>query len=182
MRMSAVKRLKYFEQIYTDHYKQIYSTCLRICRNEETAEDLTHDTFVKVFKGLRKFRGKCKVSTWMTRIAIFESLIAKRGLKNNVIHFSIDALDREGNKFDMPRIDNNLTNVVEVEELYRAIEKLRPKLKEALFLHSIVGYEYHEVGEMIGICTNTAKARVRRGRMALTELLHENQGHGEEVQ
>ena len=57
------------KEIYEDYFEKVYKTTYYILKNEELAKDATHDTFIKVFKNLRKLKQQAKISAWITTIA-----------------------------------------------------------------------------------------------------------------
>ncbi len=58
-----------FEELYKQHYSQVYFYVLGLCRNEHIAEEITQGTFFKVLKKIDAFKGECKVNVWMIQIA-----------------------------------------------------------------------------------------------------------------
>jgi DNA-directed RNA polymerase specialized sigma24 family protein len=57
------------DQLVDAHYQRVYAILYSFCKNRETAEDLTQDTFVKMWKAIGRFNGLSRVSTWLYRIA-----------------------------------------------------------------------------------------------------------------
>jgi RNA polymerase sigma-70 factor, ECF subfamily len=54
-----------FEDLYTRHYRRVYSLCLRMTANVSDAEDLAHDVFLQVQRKLASFRGDSAFTTWL---------------------------------------------------------------------------------------------------------------------
>src|SRR5215469_16962109 len=69
---------KAFEILVRRHRPQVFALALRYTRVHEDAEDIVQQTFQKAFVFLRKFQGKSSFLTWLTRIAINESLMLLR--------------------------------------------------------------------------------------------------------
>src|SRR3974377_2546016 len=67
-----------FERLYRLHSHRVYSLCLRMVRNPSLAEDLTQETFLAVFRGLRDFQGHSAFSTGLYRVARNTVLICFR--------------------------------------------------------------------------------------------------------
>ncbi|OCA81532.1 hypothetical protein A8F94_21910 [Bacillus sp. FJAT-27225] len=57
------------EELYEQYKKPVYNFLCAMCRNRSVAEELTHDTFIKAFKGLKSYRGEASLKTWLFRIA-----------------------------------------------------------------------------------------------------------------
>ena len=67
-------RDKGYEMLISDYQKQLYFFIRRMLLNHEDTNDVLQDTFVRVFKGIDKFRGESKLGTWMHSIAYREAL------------------------------------------------------------------------------------------------------------
>ena len=67
-----------FEQIVRQHARQVFTFAQRITKCREDAEDVTQEVFLKAFRKLHEFQGKSKLSTWLVRIAVNESLMRLR--------------------------------------------------------------------------------------------------------
>src|SRR5262245_17502035 len=59
-----------FNRLVLKHKDRIFSLCLRLLQDSHEADDAAQETFVRVFQGLRGFRGEAKFSTWLYRIAV----------------------------------------------------------------------------------------------------------------
>ena len=58
-----------FEWLYRLHSRRVYARCFRMVRDETQAEELTQETFLAVFRGIRAFRGQSEFTTWLHRVA-----------------------------------------------------------------------------------------------------------------
>src|SRR5271168_468969 len=89
------------------HSTSIFRTIFRITRSEEDAEDGLQELLLKAFLHLKKFDGRSKFSTWLTRIAINSALMIVRK-KRNYPEISIDNTDHtaNGQRWDLP--DNSI--------------------------------------------------------------------------
>ena len=67
-------RNKGYEMLISDYQKPLYFFIRRMLLNHEDTNDVLQDTFVRVFKGIDKFRGESKLGTWMHSIAYREAL------------------------------------------------------------------------------------------------------------
>src|SRR5689334_3380784 len=67
-------RREAFDVIVERHRRQVYQLCYRFTNNHEDASDLAQDVFVRAFRGLRGFRGRSALGTWLYRIAVNVSL------------------------------------------------------------------------------------------------------------
>lgn len=58
-----------FEKLYRTYRDAVYNYLYYMCREEELAKDLAQETFLKIFQGMRRFRGDCSEKTWCLMIA-----------------------------------------------------------------------------------------------------------------
>ena len=58
-----------FEELYKEHYPQVYKYIYKLCQDEQLAEEITQETFFKVLKKIDTFEGKSSIGTWMLQIA-----------------------------------------------------------------------------------------------------------------
>lgn len=61
-----------FDEVYKKYLSEVYRFLLKICGNQDLAEELTQSTFVIAFEQMEKFRGTCKISVWLCQIAKHE--------------------------------------------------------------------------------------------------------------
>ena len=61
--------MKKFEELYRESYPMVYAFLLSLTKDRETAEELTQETFLKAMKGIGKYKGDCKITTWLIQIA-----------------------------------------------------------------------------------------------------------------
>jgi RNA polymerase sigma-70 factor, ECF subfamily len=80
-----------WEMLIRKHQDRLYAMCVRMVRDRELAQDLTHDAFVKIIQGIDSFDGRARLTTWMTRIAMNVCLSKLRSEKLRR-HPSLDAM------------------------------------------------------------------------------------------
>src|ERR1022692_859165 len=59
-----------FEFLYKLHKRKVYSLCLRMIRDVETAEDLTQEAFLQLYRKIASFRGESAFATWLHRLTV----------------------------------------------------------------------------------------------------------------
>jgi RNA polymerase sigma-70 factor (ECF subfamily) len=142
--------------------------------DRETAEDLTQEIFVKVWKNLKRFDQNKNFKTWLFAIAkntTFDWLKKKKELpfscfadeeRNNILENIAD----EEILPDEILARNNLA-----EELENSLQKLPPLYRAVLLLHYRENFSLHEIAEILNEPYNTIKSRHQRGLGKLKELL-----------
>ena len=58
-----------FDKIYAEYFSEVYKFVLTLCQNPVLAEEITQEVFFKALKNIESFKGECKLSTWLCRIA-----------------------------------------------------------------------------------------------------------------
>jgi RNA polymerase sigma-70 factor, ECF subfamily len=165
-----------FEMLIKRNQSRIFTLALRYTRVHEDAEDIVQQTFQKAFVYLHKFKGKSSFSTWVTRIAINESLMfLRRG--RTVREISIDETDRAEGTCDRDIGDSRLDPEVSylqresAQILSSAMAQLRPGTRVAMELRDLRELSAPETARELGVSLSTIKARVFSGRRKLREIL-----------
>jgi RNA polymerase sigma-70 factor (ECF subfamily) len=145
--------------------------------NPQDAEDILQNTFIKAFNGLKEFKGQSSISTWITRIAINESLMLLRKQKPEIGFEEEDADSDPGLYNPKTFVDwccqpeNDLLTAESRDYLEKAIKDLSPNLRMIFILRDIEGYSIRETVELMGVSENVVKVRLFRARLILRELL-----------
>jgi RNA polymerase sigma-70 factor, ECF subfamily len=142
-----------------------------ITKDWEDAEDALQDALLKAFTHLKTFEGRCRFSSWFTRIAINSSLmiLRKRKVRREV------SLDDDGDdpgtwQLPDPRAKSPETLFVQSEtrELIRlAVLHLGPRFREIVELRQLHGHSAKVVSQELGITVAAAKSRLSRARTLL---------------
>jgi RNA polymerase sigma-70 factor (ECF subfamily) len=170
-----------FAQLMRLHEKQIYNFTYRMLGNEEEAEDLTQDIFVAAFRGIRRFRGEAKFSTWLYRIALNQTRnrIKYLSRRDFFAKQSRRAQYRDESLWENPEFlaDGNptpeqwtLTKSM-ATQVQECLNQLAPQTKQILVLRDVQGFSYEELGEMLSLNPGTVKSRLHRARAALQKCL-----------
>jgi RNA polymerase sigma-70 factor (ECF subfamily) len=155
----------------------VYNTALKLLGNEQDAECVLQETFLKVFKALPGFKGESSLSTWIYRIATNFALMRLRSRKKESATF--DIADEQINQnmlesFNQTVGDNPLRAVMN-DELKQAMEKairqLSPKFKTVFVLKDIDGYSLKEISEMLEMSLPAVKSNLHRARLVLRNQL-----------
>jgi RNA polymerase sigma-70 factor (ECF subfamily) len=165
----------------------VYSFSLKICRDQEKAEETLQDTFVNVFRKLRQFDGRSKFTTWLYRIVSNNCLMKQRRRKAEEVTVSIDEPPgfHEGDDsevggalaqtipswVDSP-LDRMMTRELRVL-LDEAIEKLPMDCRVVFVLRDIEGKSAEETARILRLSVPAVKSRLRRARVFLREQLTE---------
>jgi len=159
------------------YLKPIYSFSFRFVGNSQEAEDITQETFVKVWKNLKKFDQNKKFKTWIFAIAKNTCLDWQK--KKRAISFSeLEHRDKDRsfveNIPDTNLLPNKILERIDIVNfLNKALEALSPKYRMVLFLRYNDHFTFREIAESLGESIDTIKTRHRRGIAILRKLLKE---------
>jgi len=169
IRAAAAGDAAAFEQLYQQHYRRVYSLCLRMLGSTTQAEDLTQEVFLQVFRKLGSFRGDSQFTTWLHRLTVNQVLMhfRKRGVK---LEHTSEECDLT-NVVETPLQSTRRISMVDRLALEKAIAELPPGYRTVFALHDIEGYEHEEIADMLGVSIGTSKSQLHKARMRLRELL-----------
>jgi len=166
---------KSLEILIHRYLKPIYSFVHRYVGNEQEAEDITQEVFVKVWRNFKKFDQNKSFKTWIFTIAKNTSFDFLK--KKKTIPFSEFENDEGENKLietladPAPLPDELLKRVGIGEMLNVAINQLAPKYRMVLFLRYNEHFAFREIAELLGESINTIKSRHKRSIALLKKLL-----------
>ena len=140
-------------------YEDIYAYLRRLCGSRHDAEDLTQQTFLKVWSSLDSFASRSKFSTWLYRIAhntYLDWLRKKTGsVQVNSEKWWQECIDENPGPFA------NLAERHLALRLYEAVDKLDEDKKQVVHLHYYQGLSIRETAKVLNIATSTVKYRLR---------------------
>lgn len=162
-----------WESIVENHSAKVYRLAFRLTGNAYDAEDLTQETFVRVFRSLDTFTPGT-LGGWLHRITT--NLFLDQARRKSRIRFDALADDAESR---LPGRDPGPERLFEHNNLdvdvQRALDALPADFRAAVVLCDLEGLSYEEVSAALGIKLGTVRSRIHRGRAMLRERLpHRN--------
>jgi len=164
-----------FEELVLRYEKKIYNYCYRMTNNEQDAEDLTQEVFIKVYKNLKSFRGNSHFSTWVYRIAHNICIDRYRRMKISSVSLSAGGSGEDDKEIEIASNDQSPEEAVITREqqelLQKCITELKPQYRSAIVLRDIQNYSYEEISRIMDIPIGTVKSHISRARSALREIV-----------
>ncbi len=158
------------------HTRRVYNLCYRFTGNASSAEDLSQEVFLRVYKTLASYQaGQGAFGTWLTSVTRNLLVDHYRRTRRDRLTDSIDEALPEYQELPSPgRTPDGLAQAAELsEQLQRAMGRLSPELREAVILRDLQGMEYGEIRAVLQIPEGTVKSRINRGRIELARILEE---------
>jgi len=166
-----------FTELVNRYERKIYRLAKNITRNDEDAEDVLQDAFLKAYTHLDNFKGDSKFYTWIVRIAVNEALmrLRKRKTDRSVPLDEPVELGEETVTREIAVWDDNPEQRYSQEEWRRildeAVDSLKPDFRTVFVLRDIEELSTEETAETLGISVPAVKSRLLRARLALREKL-----------
>ena len=150
-------------------YEHLAGTMLAVCRryvgSRESARDVLHDGFIRLFDKLGSYSGTGSFEGWARKIFINTSLSFLR--KSNVLRYS-ESVDDPSTTLSLPT--HNLDHF-STEDLLTYIGMMPPGFRAVFNLFAIEGYSHEEIGLKLGISENTSKSQYIRARRWLQQRI-----------
>ena len=161
-----------FNELLGMHEKKMYAVCLRMCANNEDAQDCLQEAMLRIFRSISGFKGQSSFSTWVYRVTMNTCLDELRKKKNKQ-STSLDGLLETGwspsNDSDTP--EHHAIAKEKRVAIRSAISELPDDMRAAVVLRDIQGFSYDEISEILSINVGTIKSRISRGREKLREKI-----------
>ena len=148
-------REKAFSLLVEEHRQSVYWLIRRMVSDHHDADDLTQDTFVKVWNNLESFRGDSKLFTWIYRIAANEALAHLRKAR---LRKRIPFADVEYRMHHDLHDDRYYSGTQIQMKLQQAIDRLPPRQKLIFSMRYYENLSYENISEILGITEGALKA------------------------
>jgi hypothetical protein len=151
-----------YEYFLDKYSQQVFILIIRIVENQEDAEELTQDTFLKAFEHLSSFKAESSFSTWISRIAYNTAISATRKRKQELIVMDSAMLMNISDQ----QIDDALNDESEerVGKLNKAIKKLDAEERALISLFYNEEKTIGEIALILGLTESNAKVKLHRIR------------------
>ena len=154
---------------------KVYHLTLRLCGNEEDAQDAAQEAFLSAWRGLPSFREEAEFATWIYRLASNAAIDCLRRGKKQRGNLS---LDDEELRLDAPSAAPGPQELAEGAELRaavaRGLDALSPDHRQVLVLRELGHLSYEEIAGKLALDLGTVKSRISRARSALRKILLES--------
>lgn len=154
-----------FEKTYLEHRDKIFRLCYSYVGNENEAQDLLQECFVKVWLHLPKFKNRSKISTWIYRIGVNTCLMYLRKSKLSNISLNDSLHDT--------LVDDDIDNIEERSSaLYKVIDRL-PDIDRIIISMVLEDLPYREIADVLAISENNVSVKVFRIKEKLKSLIEQ---------
>lgn len=157
-----------WDELVRQHADRVYRLAYRLSGNQHDAEDLTQETFIRVFRSVQNYQPGT-FEGWLHRITtnLFLDMVRRRG------RIRMEALPEDYDRVpaDEPNPEQIYHDSRLGADLQAALDSLAPEFRAAVVLCDIEGLSYEEIGATLGVKLGTVRSRIHRGRQALRDYL-----------
>jgi RNA polymerase sigma-70 factor, ECF subfamily len=161
-----VDSFTYFVNTYKN---MVFSIAFRITNDENKAEEIAQETFIKAFKGLNKFNRQSKFSSWLYRICHNTAMSSVRQKKHK--HVEIDPEINQGNYTENNDAINQLYKEDQKELINKALNQLSANERLVITLFYLEEHALDEINQITGLSNSNIKVILHRSRKKLHTIL-----------
>jgi len=158
-----------FDKIVARHSAEVAALANRLLGWPGDVDDVVQEVFLAAFLGLRKFRGDCRLRTWLFAITVNKCRswrVRRRRASSLAKAQDIQAIAGPDPSSDKPAMDEET-----FDRVRRAVRTLPQKYREAIVLKYLQGLETNEACELLGLTVNAMEVRLNRARSKLRDQL-----------
>lgn len=175
-----------FALLIAQYSQPLFSLIARSLQDPADAADITQEVFIKVFRNIRSFHGESSLRTWLYRIALHEASNQRRWWSRHkrqelTIDTPLGAQESDDGEDSMclgasladgrgSPFDHTAQAQVRVR-VEACLRRLPEAFRTVVVLREMEGFSYDEIADVLQVPAGTVKSRLKRGRMALKDLL-----------
>jgi RNA polymerase sigma-70 factor (ECF subfamily) len=166
-----------FSELVQHYDRRVFRMAKQITQNDDDAEDVLQETFLKAYTHLDDFQGNSKFYTWVVRIAVNEALMKLRKRRSDRTVPLDDPIDTGEDEVvrEIAVWDQNPEDTYSREELAKildeAVQSLKPAYRTVFILRDIEEMSIEETAEALDLSISAVKSRLLRARLQLREKL-----------
>jgi RNA polymerase sigma-70 factor (ECF subfamily) len=158
------------EALYHRYKRRVYGLALRIVGPID-AEEVAQEAFIRIFRGLPKFRGDAALSTWIYRLAVNAALSHRTRRAAARLPTPLEDGQAEKAIETQPAEEATQGDAVLRARLERALVRLPAGYRTVIVLHDVEGLEHEEIASILSCHVGTSKSQLHKARAKLREIL-----------
>lgn len=160
-----------FETLVREHQENVYRIVFSILNNEQSAQDVAQEVFIRIYRQISSFRGNAALSTWIYRIAYNTALEFcktpdRRATPEGYIPELMYLMDARNASVEIKRSEAEIRS-----DVSEALSMLPDEQRQVVMLRDVYGFSAEQVSSMSGVKSGTLKSRLSRGRSGVKNIL-----------
>lgn len=150
--------------LYEEFFSPLMAICLRYANGEDEAMDILHESFIKIFRHIGRYKPGTSLAAWMRRITINTAIdYYRRNHRRRVENIE--------QAYDLSSQDADAISQYSEKEILAAIQQLTPAYRTVFNLYVIEGYSHKEIADLLEITESTSRSNLVKARVKLQEML-----------
>ena len=152
-------------ELYDKYCEGMFRVAIGFVKNQDDAEDVVQEAFIKAFKKIGQFNGEVTFGAWLKRIVVHQSIDFLKSKKREILplHENLTVINAD----DDWSVDDTIT----VDAIKLAMERLSDKYKYVVMMYLIEGLDHSEISQVLGITETNCRSRLFRGKAQLKDIL-----------
>ena len=159
------------KQVFDGMRRILFSICLRYADNQDEAQDILQNGFIKVFKNINNFNGDGSFEGWIKRIVVNTAIDNYRRKKVKPVTVDSELTYRIGAGLKDEDEELSIYERVPIQRVLDAVQELSPVYKMVFNLYVMEGHNHNEIAEMLEISVGTSKSNLSKARLNLRKKL-----------
>ncbi len=151
------------EALYHRYKRRVFALAMRIVGAAD-AEEVSQEAFIRIYRGLPRFRGDAALSTWIYRLAV-NAALSHRSRRPPHADARVDEVE------ELPADERPDTDAALRRRLTQALRQLPAGYRAVIVLHDVEGLEHEEVAAILGCHVGTSKSQLHKARNRLRAIL-----------
>ena len=156
------------QELYDQYSRFLLGVCMRYAVDKSEAEDILQESFLKIYFNIKDFSGTGSFIGWLRKVAVNTAITHYH--KNLKFRYHVEIEEYVTLETGQTSFEEDFFTS---EELYKVLNELPTGYRMVFNLYAVDGYKHKEIGEMLGIDTNTSKSQYSRAKAAIREKLEQ---------
>jgi len=152
------------KQLYESYYGSLMAICMRYSESEREAEDILHESFMKIFNNINKYKTGTSLKSWMSRIVVNTSIDHYRRRSRN------KTVDLDG-VYHLKTKEPSVLEKISAEEIISAMHQMTMMYRTIFNMFVVEGFSHKDIAKKLGISESTSRSNLVKARKKLKQIL-----------